>query len=155
MGLFRASFAVVVALCLASPPASALLPDIFTLGFLSEVSPDEVDRYSEDGATCHVISAITPVPPKELLGRLGDEKIPLDTWVELTFVDDEGNEADPITRTYRFRLQWEGPQPVPGKYVLETTYLGPWGRRINDIYIFQVSPQKLLLKEEMESQIAR
>jgi len=49
---------------------------------------------------------------------------------------------DAITRTYRFRLQWDGPRPVPGKYLLEATYVGPSDKRITDQYILQLQPQK-------------
>lgn len=45
-----------------------------------------------DGAR-HVMSPITPLPPREVLTALGDQPLPLDTWVELTFVDDTGTEA--------------------------------------------------------------
>ncbi len=60
---------------------------------------------------------------------------------------------DPITCTYRFRLQWDGPAPLPGKYVLQVTYISPWARRISDLYILELREHKLLLKEKAEQQL--
>jgi len=39
------------------------------------------------------MTAITPMPSAETLKSLGGELLPLDTWVEVAFVDDEGNEV--------------------------------------------------------------
>jgi hypothetical protein len=50
----------------------------------------------------HNISAITPIPPADVLKSLGDEQsVPLDTSVELTFEDDKGNEIGPLKRTLK------------------------------------------------------
>ena len=47
------------------------------------------------------MTAITPIPPSEVLKSLGGKPIPLDTWVELTFVDDAGNELGQVRRTVK------------------------------------------------------
>ena len=60
---------------------------------------------------------------------------------------------DPITRTYRFRLQWDGPAPLPDKYVLQATYISPAAKRITDLHIFEIREHKLLLKEKAEQQL--
>ena len=51
------------------------------------------------GAAPHDMTAITPMPPAEVLASLGDESLPLDTWVELTFEDDAGNPIATIRRS--------------------------------------------------------
>jgi len=72
----------------------------------------------EEGGSCeHDMSCITPVPPEEVLASLNGEKLPLDTWVELTFTDDEGNELTPVrrslTRTSSGRIKIEPPDLSP------------------------------------------
>lgn len=47
----------------------------------------------------HDMAAITPMPPQEVLASLGPDRLLLDTWVELTFVDDEGKEVAPLKRS--------------------------------------------------------
>lgn len=47
------------------------------------------------------MTAITPMPSAETLKSLGGELIPLDTWVEVTFVDDEDNEVGVIRRSVK------------------------------------------------------
>ncbi len=49
-------------------------------------------------AARRVMSPITPLPPREVLEALGDGPLPLDTSVELTFVDDAGAEAGKVFR---------------------------------------------------------
>ncbi len=44
-------------------------------------------------------TAITPVPEAEILKLLKDTEVPLDTWVELTFVDDHKNEVRKVKRS--------------------------------------------------------
>lgn len=61
----------------------------------------EEDTEDEVESTGHNISAITPIPPADVLKLLGDKCVPLDTSVELTFEDDEGNEIGQIKRTLR------------------------------------------------------
>jgi hypothetical protein len=45
------------------------------------------------------ISAVTPIPPAVVIEALGDQTVPLDTWVELRFVDDIGSEVGTIRRS--------------------------------------------------------
>ena len=44
------------------------------------------------------MTAITPLPSREVLAALGDQSLPLDTWVELSFVDNNGNDIGTIRR---------------------------------------------------------
>lgn len=46
----------------------------------------------------HCMSPITPLPSRELLKSLGDKPLPLDTFVELTFADDNGDVAGTVRR---------------------------------------------------------
>lgn len=58
---------------------------------------------SQDGSeqpTTHALTPVTPLPdPKRHVPPVG-KPVPLDTWVELTFVDQEGNALPPIRRTH-------------------------------------------------------
>jgi len=45
------------------------------------------------------VSTITPLPPAGVLRELNVLPPPLDTWVELTFVDDDDNKVGPIRRS--------------------------------------------------------
>ena len=47
------------------------------------------------------INGVTPLPPSEILKSLGKDKVPLDTWVELTFKDDQGDEVGKIRRSIK------------------------------------------------------
>ncbi len=49
--------------------------------------------------TEHKLTPVTPLPDKRFPPDLSREKLPLDTWVELTFVDEQGNQPTPIRRT--------------------------------------------------------
>ena len=51
-----------------------------------------------DEATQRVMSPITPLPPASVLANLGDDALPLDTWVELEFTDGQGNPAGTLRR---------------------------------------------------------
>ena len=69
-----------------------------------EDDPVEVHRADlvqgpEGEAGCQDIAAITPVPPNDVLKRLGAANVPLDTWVELTFVDSDGHDLGTIRRS--------------------------------------------------------
>ncbi len=59
---------------------------------------EEAGNGSNDEPT-HDMTAITPMPSAEILRSLGDGPLPLDTWVELTFVDEAGNETGKIRRS--------------------------------------------------------
>ena len=47
----------------------------------------------------HKITAVTPLPDNRFPPDLSSERIPLDTWVELTFVDENGSRLPPIRRS--------------------------------------------------------
>ncbi len=47
------------------------------------------------------MSAITPIPSAETLASLGGETLPLDTWVEVSFTDDEGKEVGTVKRSVK------------------------------------------------------
>ena len=49
--------------------------------------------------TEHELTPVTPLPDKRFPPDLSKEKLPLNTWVELTFEDEEGNRLVPIRRT--------------------------------------------------------
>lgn len=48
-------------------------------------------------------SIITPIPPSSYIQSLSDDKIPLNTWVKLSFMDDEGNDVGFVKRTLNWR----------------------------------------------------
>lgn len=62
---------------------------------------------------------------------------------------------DRITRTYRFRLEWTGKQPQPGKYVLEVTYIAPWGQRLSSLYTLQATVPRRRIKETTDKKQKR
>jgi hypothetical protein len=51
------------------------------------------------GAVSYVASPITSLPSAEDLDDLGNKPVPADTWVELSFVDEEGNDAGRVRRS--------------------------------------------------------
>src|SRR5271154_5664090 len=51
--------------------------------------------------TEHKLTPVTPLPDNRFLPDLSHEKLPLDTWVELTFADEDGTLLSPIRRTQR------------------------------------------------------
>jgi len=54
-----------------------------------------------DNELTHNMTVITPIPPAEILTSLGGEPLLLDTWVEVVFVNDEGNEVGTIKRSVK------------------------------------------------------
>ena len=72
--------------------------------FRSQRAPDPVDGtipVRSEGAQDdeHDMAAITPKPSSAALAALGaDERVPLDTWVELSFVDGDENPVGAIRR---------------------------------------------------------
>jgi len=78
--------------------------------------------------------------------RIGFWEVPVDTRKA------QVQHWDPITRYYSFRLQWDGPTPQSGKYVLHVTYISPWGKRLADTYVFEIRQPKLRIKEKIETQ---
>ena len=79
--------------------------------YRSQRPPEEVDaavsiriqgeaQITSEDETAYDITAITPIPSAEVLKAIGDDNpVPLDTNVELFFVDFEGNEVGSIKRS--------------------------------------------------------
>jgi hypothetical protein len=63
-----------------------------------QVAPGAGAERSAAAISSRVMSPITPLPPADVLKGLGDSPLPLDTWVELTFVDERGNEVGTVRR---------------------------------------------------------
>jgi len=51
--------------------------------------------------TAHKLTPVTPLPDKHFPPALSHEKLPLDTWVELTFADEAGNSLPAIRSTQK------------------------------------------------------
>jgi len=64
-----------------------------------EVIAADAGEEQEQSAASHAVAAITPLPRSDVLRRLGTQPVPLDTWVELDFVDDNGNEVGTVRRS--------------------------------------------------------
>lgn len=54
---------------------------------------------ASDETTSHSLTPITPLPNPDFYVPPVDKPIPIDSWVELVFVDQDGNELPPIRRT--------------------------------------------------------
>lgn len=67
----------------------------------------------------HKITAITPLPDNRFPPDLSSERIPLDTWVELTFADENGTLLSPIRRS-----QTRTPRGVPTETTADIASLG-------------------------------
>lgn len=67
----------------------------------------------------HKITAITPLPDNRFPPDLSTGRIPLDTWVELTFVDEKGTVLPPIRRS-----QTRTPRGVPTETAADIASLG-------------------------------
>lgn len=63
------------------------------------VDVDDDSEQTDERKTANDITAITPLPPADVLKALQGTAVPLDTWVELLFVDDEGHKVGPIKRS--------------------------------------------------------
>ena len=60
----------------------------------------ECEIARDDGTTTtHAMSSITPLPPKSAELPLGGAPIPADSWVELTFADEDGAILPPLRRS--------------------------------------------------------
>ncbi|MBB5753784.1 AAA family ATPase [Prosthecomicrobium pneumaticum] len=74
-----------------------------------------VEREGDEGPTftAHTLTPVTPLPSLSGFMPAPDQKIPVDTWVELTFADEEGVLLPPIrrtqTRTQRGKLSEQPP----------------------------------------------
>jgi hypothetical protein len=64
-----------------------------------QVCCGDVRDENDDDIVTHDISAITPIPPRAVLEQLGEEKLPLDTWVELTFINSAGKDLGTVRRS--------------------------------------------------------
>jgi len=60
-----------------------------------------------------------------------------------------------VSRTYRFRLLWTGQQVKPGKYILDVTYISPWGQRITGTYELEAQIPREKIKERIEKRRKR
>jgi len=58
-----------------------------------------VECEKDEELICKTCTPITPVPEAAIVKSLEGNPVPLDTWVELTFVDDDWNEAGRIRRS--------------------------------------------------------
>ncbi|GAB1716955.1 MAG: hypothetical protein NTAFB05_19970 [Nitrobacter sp.] len=60
-----------------------------------------IERITEDSdtTTAHSLTPVTPLPTLSNYTPSSNQKIPVDTWVELTFADEEGTELPPVRRT--------------------------------------------------------
>ncbi len=69
-----------------------------------ETAEEFACRIQVDGTTPpteHKLTPVTPLPDKRFPPDLSREKLPLDTWVELTFADEAGNILPAIRRTQK------------------------------------------------------
>ncbi len=62
---------------------------------------DDILEHDEDKQVTFDIVSITPLPSAEVINLLHGRPIPLDTWVELEFVDSEGTSIGKIRRAVR------------------------------------------------------
>jgi len=68
---------------------------------LPEKMEDEIEITTEDKNQQEILktcTAITPIPEKKVLQSIRDNKLLLDTWVELTFEDNTGKEVTKVRR---------------------------------------------------------
>lgn len=63
------------------------------LGFADTSETEDPDQPAHD------VSPITPIPPAKVRREIGDARIPLDTWVELSFVGANGLLAGTVRRS--------------------------------------------------------
>jgi recombinational DNA repair ATPase RecF len=99
-----------------------------------ETAEQEFDCFAEPEnepgqPTAHRLSAVTPMPNLHLYRPL-EAAIPIDTWVELTFEDENGNALPPVRRT-----QSRGRRGVVAESAPELAQLGldPIGLRIGTL----------------------
>ncbi len=67
---------------------------------------------TDDEIMAYDMTAITPMPSKDVINSLGDDPLPLDTWVELSFVDDDNAVKTirrSVSRTARGKIEIEEP----------------------------------------------
>ena len=66
---------------------------------LIDLKVSEEEESDSDNENSYNMTPITPMPSKKILNTLGEKPLPLDTWVELTLVNDDNNEEIPIRRS--------------------------------------------------------
>jgi hypothetical protein len=71
------------------PPESG--QDEFDVNFMRDAGSGET--------TSHALSPITPLPNPDYYVPAPNKPVPADSWVELTFIDQDGNALSPIRRT--------------------------------------------------------
>ena len=55
---------------------------------------------AREEATLHKLTPVSPLPdPARYMPDASQDKLPIDTWVELSFIDQNGNRLPPIRRT--------------------------------------------------------
>jgi hypothetical protein len=75
--------------------------------YRSQRGPEEIEGEIEirtpslagTESLCKTCTPITPIPNEATLNALGDDTVLLDTWVELTFEDDDGNQVGKVRRS--------------------------------------------------------
>ena len=61
-----------------------------------------IEREAPETESFHRLTPVTPLPnPKQFLPNITDTKLPIDTWVELTFSDESSGELQTIRRSQR------------------------------------------------------
>ena len=65
------------------------------VAFVEDTESASGDEISYD------MTAITPLPPAEILKSLNGKPVPLDTWVELAFVNNEGADLGTVRRSVK------------------------------------------------------
>jgi AAA domain len=57
-----------------------------------------IEPTADSDATHHKLTPVTPLPDRRFLPDLSHDTLPIDTWVELTFVDEAGKTLPPVRR---------------------------------------------------------
>jgi len=58
-----------------------------------------IESSSDSATSFHKLTPVTPLPDSQYRPNPFNERIPIDTWVELTFVDEAGTTLAPVRRT--------------------------------------------------------
>jgi hypothetical protein len=76
----------------------------------------------------------------------------LAVWdVDLSTEQAQEQHWDRYPPTYRFRLGWpKGVRIERGKYVLEATYISPWGERLSSTYVIDAELPRAKMKPKTE-----
>lgn len=92
-GSGKTSFLSAILWCLTGYVYCPLRPPELANQAIAVTAADAGDQTSR-----RVMSPITPLPPASVLTGLGNDALPLDTWVELTFTDEQGKPAGTLLR---------------------------------------------------------